>query len=457
MIRAIRRRSHTYKDPSRPVRLRSIVVITASALVALAVWPTVIAHRLPAPAAAVTPAPVNRDYIRRDAIIAFQEKQTRLNSNDQITARLLASQYMERFREQGDVGDIARAQAMAQRSLRLQPQGNTGAQMALASALLTYHNFRGALTHEQDAIDGEPFNDSARAQKASLLMELGRYEEAHTILAVPPKGPENPTWDSVVARYDEETGHLGRARRLMEHATQLIDGLTYTPAYSRSWFHMRLAQLAFEAGDDATAQKEFDTSLSLFPDNSMALMFQARLYRSEKRWHKTLASATRGADIYPLPQTLGYKADAQRALGLSDRAKQTDELIRAEERLFNVQGINDRLLANYYAQRHTFLPDALHGAFADYRKRGNEIYADDTMAWVLAQMGHWRQARPYAEEAARFNTQDSVLEYHTAIVALHTGHPNEARRRLRMALQLNPQFHPVYAQDARVQLARLQQ
>lgn len=437
------------------MRLRATVVITAGAILALAVWPTIISHRAIAPAAVVTPAPVLRDYLQRDALVAFEEKIVREHPTDQITSRMLAGNYMNRFREQGDIGDVARAQEMAERSLRLQPQGNTQAQMVLASAYLTYHNFRAALVHENDAIAGEPFNFSAWAQAASLEMELGEYDRARAILSKKPTGPENPTWDSVVARYDELTGRLSQARALIARSSRLVDANPYTPAYTRSWYHMRAAQLAWEQGDDPTADAEFKTSLDLYPDNYMALMFQARFYRSLGQWHHALAAAKKAAMLYPLPQMLGYEADAQRALGDAAGARRTDALIRAEERLFNVQGINDRLIANYYAQRGIHLQDALRYAQLDHRQRGDEIYADDTMAWVLAAMGRWQQARVYAVRATRYDTQDPVLEYHAAIVALHTGHRAEAARRLKMALALNPHFHPVYAADARAQLAKL--
>ena len=181
----------------------------------------------------------------------------------------------------------------------------------------------------------------------------------------------------------------------------------------------------------------------------MALLLQAKLYRAQRDWRRALASAQRSAELYPLPQALGYEVDAQRALGDGQGAEQTDGLIRAEQRLFNAQGINDRLLAMYYAEHHEHLNDALAAARSDLDKRGNEIYADDTMAWVLAAMGRWSRARVFAERAARYGTRDPELQYHAGIIALHTGHRNEARLRLSDALQTDPSFHPFYAGDAR--------
>ena len=187
----------------------------------------------------------------------------------------------------------------------------------------------------------------------------------------------------------------------------------------------------------------------------MALLFQAKFYRARRDWPRALAAAQRSAELYPLPQALGYQADAQRALGDAAGAHRTDTLIRAEQRLFNAQGVNDRLLATYYAEHHEHLGDALAEARADIAKRGNEIYADDTMAWVLAALQRWPQARIYALRAARTGTADPEVQYHCAIVAWHTGHGAEARRRLQAALTADPQFHPFYADDARRVLAEL--
>ncbi len=389
------------------------------------------------------------DYLQRDRFIAFDEAQARRDPSDQITRRMLASEYLARFRETGDLNDVTRAYEMATRSLSLQPQGNAQALGVIASSDIVFHHFSAALAAERASLEGDPSNDDARAQSASILMELGRYEQAGQILMHPPDPDVDPTWISIRARYDEVTGNLSGARVVMTEATQQVDRMISIPAYTRSWYHLRDAQLAFEAGDGETADSEFTQALRIYPDNAMALLYQAKLYRAHHDWQRALAAATRSAELYPLPQALGYEADAQRALGDEDGASRTDALIAAEQRLFNVQGINDRLLAMYYAEHREHLDDALAAARSDIGKRGNEIYADDTMAWVLATMGRWKEARVYAVRAARYDTADPELQYHCGVIALHTGHFGEARRRLSGALAVDRQFHPVYADDAR--------
>jgi Flp pilus assembly protein TadD len=81
------------------------------------------------------------------------------------------------------------------------------------------------------------------------------------------------------------------------------------------------------------------------------------------------------------------------------------------------------------------------------------VLAEDTLAWALARSGRWAQARAAARKAVRETTPDARLQYHAGVIALESGDRAEAARRL--ALALNPRFHPVDADDARERLARL--
>lgn len=435
------------------MKVPQAIVVLAAAIALGAVWPWVVGRNVRANSAPL--APIQTDYLQRNALIAFYEARARRDASDQITRRTLGGQYLQRFRETGDLTDVTRALAVANDSLKLQPQGNVQALGVIAAGDIALHRFAVALAAEESAVEAEPFDDNSRAQVASILMEMGRYAPAARIISHPQQPEPNPTWMSILARYDELTGNLAGARVEMERAAAIIDRIVVVPAYTRSWYHAREGQLAFEAGDTASAVAQFDEALRIFPDNAMAMLFEAKLYRAHRDWPRALAAATRSAELYPLPQALGYEADAQRALGDFAAARRTDALIRAEQRLFNAQGVNDRLLATYYAEHREHLRDALVAARSDLAKRGDEIYADDTMAWVLAVLGHWEAARKYATRAARYDTPDPELQYHAAVIASHTGHVAEARRRLRAALAADSQFHPFYADDARRLLAAI--
>ena len=82
-------------------------------------------------------------------------------------------------------------------------------------------------------------------------------------------------------------------------------------------------------------------------------------------------------------------------------------------------------------------------------KRGDEIYADDTMAWVLAAMGRWKQARAYAVRAARYGTADPELQYHAASSPGTRATRAKRGAACTAALAVDASFHPFYADDAR--------
>ena len=430
------------------------IAALAAAIVAGAAWPWFVATH-GARATDVPTAPIYADYRLRDRRIAFFEAEVRRDPGNQIALNTLASEFLQRFRETGDLGDIARAQSRAQASLRLQPGGNVAALNVLASADLSFHQFAQAQRAEEQAIAAYPSDDGSRAQLASILMERGRYDQAERILTHPQSQIRGVTWLAIQARLSELDGHLAGARIELDRAIARVDQMIEVSAYTRSWYHMRAGQLAFEAGDDPAARAQFDEALRIYPGNAAVLLLQARLYCAHHEWARALDAATRSADLYPLPQVLGYKADAQRALGDLGGAAATEALIEAEQRLYDTQGVNDRQLALFYAQRGTHRSDALRMARSDLVKQGDEIYADDTMAWVLAVAGRWTQARIYAERATRLGTQESTLQYHAGVIAMQTGHVAQARRRFEMALHLNPDFDAFYADDARRRLAKL--
>lgn len=447
---------------------RILVVLAAAAVAGLAAWPVFVTTREAQASAVPTPAPVLADYTQRDHLVAFYENAVRKRP-DQIVTRMLASQYLQRFRENGDPGDLTRAEHAARKSLALRPRFNAGGEMTLASSLASLHRFREALAHAERALEIEPGNAAAIAQVASTEVELGRYDDAHRMLAsVNAADGTNVALGTARARYDEVGGNLAQGRRSIDLAMIQTDSVIDSPAESRAWFHFRAGELAWSAGDAATAERRFREALEIFPDYPRALNGLARLYWGERRWPDALHAATRAARRMPLPETLGYEADAQRGLGNESAARATDDLIAAIARVGKAGALNDRALAIYYAE-HGRGHDEHGRHFADYAGRLNDavaiarhdvaarddVFAEDTLAWALARSGRWGEAHVAASKAVRRDTRDARLQYHAGVIAMECGERAEAARRLKTALDLNPHFHPVYADDARERLARL--
>ncbi len=427
-----------------------------SVLAALIAWPLFGSGARARAAARPPAAAVLPDYLYRDKTISFYEQRVKRDAQDQISARTLAQQYMQRYREAGDIDDIKRAMRQARRSIALQPGNNWSAYEILASGETALHLFARALKDERYAHFDRPSDTNASAQIASLQMELGRYEAAHAeLMPVAEKNASDAGILAVLARYDELTGRLQDARKYLERGSVIMDSVIDNPAQARAWFHYRAGEVAFSSGLVDEAKRDERDALSTFPRYAPAFNSLARFCWATKDWRCALDAAQKGAAIVPLPETLGYEADAQRALGDTNGARQTDALIVAIERIGNAYHVSDRLLAVYYSEHGIRLDDALRIARREIRARGDEIYAQDTLAWAAAMDGRWDEARRAMRKALRYDTEDARLQYHAGVIAQHFGNRSEAKQRLARALQLNAQFHPVYADDARARLAAL--
>jgi tetratricopeptide (TPR) repeat protein len=156
----------------------------------------------------------------------------------------------------------------------------------------------------------------------------------------------------------------------------------------------------------------------------------------------------------PYPETLGYEADAQRALGNASAADQTSDLIHTIGLLGDQQHITDRLLAIYYSDHHLY-PDTAYAIAKNELKSRDDLFTEDTLAWAAAMNGRWSEARTRIANASRYHTQNSLIDYHAGVIALHFGDRAGAKNDFERALALNAQFHPAFADDARAKLAAL--
>jgi tetratricopeptide (TPR) repeat protein len=425
--------------------------LAAGALVALAAWPALQATHARATAERTYPgptaAPVKPDYLYRNAIIGDFERDVQRHP-DQLVTRMLAAQYLQRYRETVDVGDLLRAVAATNESLRIQPRFNVAAESTMASDDTALHRFREAKRYADDVVRLSPWSSEASAADAGLALELGEYAQAQGILASSPGSRDDGAFEIATARYDELTGRLSAARALNDRVMTQADTIYDNPAEGRSWYHWRAGELAFEAGDVSAAEADYKEALMIFPHSWHAYNGLAKLYWAQRRWREAIDAATKAAAIYPQPETLGYEYDAQLALGKSADAAATRDLIFAVERIGNAQGLSDRLIALFEADHQMRPDDAVSIARRDLARR-DDIYAEDTLAWALASAGRWKEARLYSDRALRLGTQDARLRFHAGVIAWHCDDAARAKQLLTDAIDWNPHFHPWQPDQAR--------
>jgi len=401
------------------LRIAPVTVIVAGALVALAAWPVYLGARASAsdpPVAALTPAPVKPDWRVRDPNIAFLESRAGKVRGDMLTPRMLSAEYLQRYRERGDLGDVVRAEHAARVSLAAMPHRNVAGDAALASALLTLHRFREAKAAIADARRTEPDNAGLAAEEAGLDVELGDVDGARRLIGA---YGSDPAFDVVAARLDEETGRLADARRLLDRAMRCADAIYDTPAERRAWFHARAAELAFEAGDHEAARRAAQDGLAIFAGHLRALMILARVDLADGKNAEAEDAAQRAAEIQPNPDVLGMLADAQAARGNTAAAAATRDEIFAVEKIGNAQHVNDRLIAVYEADHRVRVGDAYAIAKRELTVR-DDVYAEDTLAWAAARSGHWDVARTAIARSLRYGIEDPRVRAHAAEIAAHS-------------------------------------
>jgi tetratricopeptide (TPR) repeat protein len=433
------------------------VTIVLGAIVAVALWPHYIERSTNVAAAAALPtmAPVVADYEMRDKLVAYwEEAENEHHPGDMISPDNLAQQYLQRYRERMDIDDVLRAERAAKQSLIAQPVGNMPGELELASIDLTLHRFYDAIAvtrHIESYDSGDP---SMYPREASLDMEVGNYACASHLLAAVPEKSRDDGWRVVDSRYLELTGHLAEARSLLATTSAYQNANFDAPAQQRAWYFFRAGEMAFEAGDNDTALGDEREAVTVFPNFADALRTLARIECARHDWQQCLTDANASSNIVPYPETLGYKADAQRALGDTAGADQTADLIHTVGELGDQQHITDRLLAIYYAD-HRVYPDEAYAIAKNELKSRDDIFTEDTLAWAAAMDARWTEARTRIAGAMRYGTQNSLLDYHAGVIAEHFGDASAAKADFQRALALNPQFHPTFADDARAQLAKL--
>lgn len=401
------------------LRVAPVTVIVAGALVALAAWPVYLGARAPdaSPAAALTPAPVKPDWRVRDPNIAFLESRAGKARGDMLMPRLLSAEYLQRYRERGDVGDVLRAEHAARLSLAAMPHHNVAGDVALANALLTLHRFREAKATIRDARRTDRSNAGLAAEEASLDLELGDVAGARKLVEA---DGGDPAFDVVAARLDEETGRLADARTLIGGAMRRADAIYDTPAERRAWFHARAAELAFTAGDHAEARRAAQDALAIFAGHLRALTVLARVELADGQNAEAEDAAKRAVAIQPNPEVLGMLADAQAARGDDAAAAATRDELFAVAKIGAALHVDDRLIAVYEADHRVRVDDAYAIAQRELTVR-DDVYAEDTLAWAAARSGHWDVARRAIARALRYGIEDPRIRAHAAEIAAHGG------------------------------------
>jgi tetratricopeptide (TPR) repeat protein len=363
---------------------------------------------------------------------------------------MLGMAYLQRARETGDPTYYGKAGAAFDEAQGREPQSVEAliGKGALANAR---HKFREALAFGEQARDLNPTIARVYGVIADAQIELGMYDAAvQTLQTMVDLRPDLSSY-SRISYARELHGDTAGAIEMMEQAV-----MAGGPATENTlWVRIQLGNLHFNAGDLASAERQYRGTLAQSPDYVYALGGLARVRAAQQRYDEAIDLYNQAIARMPLPEFVIALAETQEAAGRpTDAAKQYD-LVRAMQQLFAANGVDTDLELALFDADHGRDPQAaLALARAAYERRPS-IKAADTLAWALFKAGQPALARRYADEALRLGTRDALMLYHAGTIAQAQGDSAVAREYLRRALEVNPYFSPLYAARAQQALAKL--
>lgn len=371
------------------------------------------------------------------------------NPNDAESQRDLGFALLQRVHETADPSLYEPAAAAFEVARALAPD-DALVLVGIGGLHLGKHEFAEALTTGRKAAEGSPTLASARSVIVDALVELGRYQEADEAAGEMLALSTDLSTLARVSYLAELRGKLDVALSAMRLAAQSPGLAPENTAYVEAL----LGNLLVYAGDLAGAADAYRDALSLVPAHAPSLAGQGRLAVAAGKLDEAIQHFKRASDIVPLPEYVIALGDAQEAAGLTEDARRSFALARAEIQLFEASGVVvDLDLALFEADhgdpgRALSFAEAAHGAAPTVR-------AADALAWALHRLGRDAEAKPYVDEALRLGSRDPLLRYHAGAIEATLGDPAAARRDLELALQTDPGFSANGAAEARRLLATL--
>ncbi|WP_306190816.1 lipopolysaccharide assembly protein LapB [Streptomyces sp. MK5] len=433
----------------RAARLTGCAALLAVALTGGAIAAGAARDGAPAAAAAtgtVSPALLSGGNL--DASVAALQAHLRSQPRDVGGWATLGLAYVEQARTKGDPSRYPQAEQALEHALRLAPDDDQAlaGRAALAAAR---HDFKGALTYADRALERNPYSERALSSRIDALVELGRYDEASKAAdTADTRRPGVPVFTRY-AYVHELRGEVGAARRVLERALS-----SATSPGDVAYVASQLGRLAWNQGDYKTALTRYGRALAADDTYLPALEGRARAQAASGDLAGAVKGMERVVSRYPLPGPLVVLGELYEARGAEgDRAKARDQyaLVDAWTALARANGVDADLDTALAAADHGNKSDALRAARAEWARR-HTVHTADALAWALHVGGRDREALPYARRATATGYRDASFLYHRGTIELATGRREQGRALLTAALKLNPGFSPLGARQARTAL-----
>jgi tetratricopeptide (TPR) repeat protein len=378
-----------------------------------------------------------------DTLIGSLQQMIREDPKDFDSHIKLADAYLQKVRETADPSLYTKTEVLLDKASKLEDQS---AQLfaARGSLALARHDFEAALGHGTRALALDPGNARYYGIVGDAQIELGMYEEAiHSYQEMVDRRPDFSSF-SRVAHARELYGDPEGAIEAMEFALQAGSG---TPE-NVAWAHVQLGNLWFASAKLQEAQKAYGLSTRTVGAYAPALAGRAKIAAARGDLERAATLNRRAFNRMPLPEHAIALGDVHAEMGDLKKADEQYELVRSMDRLLRTNGVNTDLeIALFNADHEIELQSSLEKARAAYDARPS-IHAADVLAWTLYKAGNYKEAQEYSSEALKLGTRDPLKLFHAGMIAKALGEEEQARTYLQQAVDLNPHFSLLYADEA---------
>ncbi|WP_310572054.1 tetratricopeptide repeat protein [Gemmatimonas sp.] len=336
------------------------------------------------------------------------------SSSDRLA---VAGLLFARSRTNGSVADLTRAEALARESVALRMQRNGQAFELLASVLMARHAFAEARAVALRADSLEPANPSHLALLGEIELELGDYAAAATHFGAIYYDRQQFTIGARLARWYEVTGRADMARLFLKNAITHVDERDDLPREQIAWFHYRLGELELRLGNFTAADSALQDGLRRNPDDVRVLGALSRLALARSDWSRAIEYGDRATGVQLDPTTLGAVSRAYAAQG--DTAQATAYARAMSVSALKQPGVIHRAWGLFLLDHGTpsERAEVLARAERELRDR-KDVYGHDLVAWALYRTGHGDEARRAMAMAVSQHTQDQMLVAHAAAIGV---------------------------------------
>ena len=374
----------------------------------------------------------------------------------------LGAAYFQRARETADVSDYELSEQALTKSLDLASEdfSSEAALETLAEVCMGEHRFTDALAYAQKALSLGTGELSPFAIVGDAEADMGEYDKAAaaydrlTLRDLTPSPRVAYARDSRVSYLKFISGDTAGAISLMK--TAVAEGIqAQLPAENLAWLYYELGEYDTQAGDAPSANAAYLAALNIHPGDYRALAALGKLRANIGGYAEAILLYQKAIAIVPMPIFVAELGDLYAKTGNQTEARKQYALVEYIGWLGRInQVLHNRDLAIFYADHDIKLSEALDLAKRELEVR-RDVYTWDALAWALYKNGKLAEAADASGKALHYGTRDSLLLFHAGMISAGLGKQGQASDELKQALEINPHFHPIYADTAQQRLAML--